>query len=86
VSQNSSIGIVGESTGVINVVGTVVSNNATGVSGFSGSALIRLSNTDILNNNIGINVAGGTTVATFQNNRFAGNTTPGATNSTLSQQ
>lgn len=86
VSHNSNIGIVAESASVVNVVGTVVSNNGTGVSGFSGTALIRLSNTDILNNNIGINVAAGTTVATFQNNRFAGNTTPGATNSTLSQQ
>jgi hypothetical protein len=86
VSQNSNIGIVAESTGVINVVSTVVSNNATGVSGFSGSALVRLSNSDVLNNNVGISVAAGTTVATFQNNRFAGNTTPGATNSTLSQQ
>jgi hypothetical protein len=31
-------------------------------------------------------VAAGTTVASFQNNIFAGNTTPGATNQNLSQQ
>ena len=64
----------------------MVTNNVTGVSGFSGTAVIRLSNSAILNNNIGINVAAGTTVASFQNNMFAGNTTPGATNQNLSQQ
>ncbi|HEX5732755.1 MAG TPA: right-handed parallel beta-helix repeat-containing protein [Blastocatellia bacterium] len=86
VSHNTGIGVVAESTGVINVERTVITNNGTGVSGFSGTALIRLSNSAILNNNIGINVTGGTTVATFQNNVFAGNTTPGATNQNLSQQ
>jgi hypothetical protein len=86
VSQNTGIGIVGESTSVINVEGTMISNNGTGVSGFSGTAVIRLSNSGVYNNGTGINVAAGTTVATFQNNRFANNTVPGAANVFLSQQ
>ncbi|HJQ67856.1 MAG TPA: right-handed parallel beta-helix repeat-containing protein [Blastocatellia bacterium] len=85
-SQNTSIGIVAESTATINVERTVVSNNLTGVSGFSGTAIIRLSNSALYNNGTGINVAAGTTVATFQNNQFAGNTTPGAANVFLTQQ
>ena len=86
VSHNTSMGIVAETTSVINVESTVVSNNSMGVVGFSGTALVRLSNTDIFNNGTGISIAPGTTVATFQNNRFAGNTTPGAPNLFLSQQ
>ena len=86
VSQNTSIGIVAEFASVINVERTVVSNNPTGVSGFSGTATIRLSNSGIFNNGTGINVAAGTTVASFQNNQFAGNTVPGGANVFLSQQ
>jgi nitrous oxidase accessory protein NosD len=86
VSQNTSIGIVAELASVINVERTVVSNNPTGVSGFSGTATIRLSNSGIFNNGTGINVAAGTTVASFQNNQFAGNTVPGAANVFLTQQ
>ncbi|HJQ67857.1 MAG TPA: right-handed parallel beta-helix repeat-containing protein [Blastocatellia bacterium] len=85
-SQNTSIGIVAESTATINVERTVISNNPTGVSSFSGTAIIRLSNSALYNNGTGINVAAGTTVASFQNNQFAGNTTPGAANVFLSQQ
>ena len=86
VSHNTSMGIVAENATVINVESTVVSNNSMGVVGFSGTALVRLSNTDIFNNGTGISIAPGTTVATFQNNRFAGNTIPGAPNLFLSQQ
>jgi hypothetical protein len=86
VSHNSSVGIVAEQASLINVEGTMVSNNGTGVSAFSGTAQIRLSNTCIFNNNIGINVATNAIVASFQNNRFAGNNTPGATNQNVSQQ
>jgi hypothetical protein len=86
VSHNSNIGIVAEQSSLINVEGTMVTNNGTGVSAFSGTAQIRLSNTCIFNNNIGINVAAGAIVASFQNNRFAGNTTPGATNQNVTQQ
>lgn len=86
VSNNLSMGIVAENTSVINVESTVVSNNLQGVRGFSGTAVIRLSNTDIFDNGTGISIAPGTTVATFQNNRFAGNTVPGAPNAFLSQQ
>lgn len=86
VSHNITGGIVAEFASVVNVDGTMISNNGTGVNGFSGTAVIRLSNSCIFNNNVGINQAAGTTVASFQNNRFAGNTTPGATNQNLSQQ
>ena len=86
VSQNAGFGIVAEFTSTVNVEGTLISNNGTGVSALNGSALVRLSNSCVFNNTTGISFVAGTTVATFQNNRFAGNTTPGATNSNLTQQ
>lgn len=86
VSQNTSIGIVAETTSTINVENTIISDNATGVSAFSGTATIRLSRSSLFNNGAGISIAPGTTVATFQNNRLAGNTVPGAANVFLSEQ
>ena len=86
VTHNSTFGIVAENASVINVERTMITHNLTGVSAFSGTAVVRLSNSGIFNNGTGINVAAGATVATFQNNTFAANTVPGATNQNLSQQ
>jgi hypothetical protein len=83
VANNSNFGIISEVTGVINAEGVMLTGNGTAVQASAGTT-IRLSNCDILNNTTGISAVG--TVATFQNNRNAGNTTPGAPNQTLTQQ
>ncbi len=78
--------VVAENSATINAENTVMANSGTGVSAFTAGSTVRLSNCDILNNTTGISIAAGATVASFQNNRNAGNTTPGAPNSPLSQQ
>ncbi|MGH9802128.1 MAG: right-handed parallel beta-helix repeat-containing protein [Blastocatellia bacterium] len=78
--------LVAENTSVINAEGCVMSHSGTGVSAFTSGATVRLSNCDILNNSTGISIAAGGTVASFQNNRNAGNTTAGAPNANLTQQ
>ncbi len=84
VSQNSNIGILAGG-GTINIESSTMASNAVGVQANTGTT-IRLSNVDILNNNTGISILPGGTVASFGNNRIAGNTTPGAPNQLLSQQ
>jgi len=83
VANNSNFGIISEVSGVINAEGVMLSGNNTAVQANAGTT-VRLSNCDILNNTTGISALG--TVASFQNNRNAGNTTAGAPNQTLTQQ
>jgi len=73
ISHQSSIGAVAEGSAVLNVVGSAVTNNGTGVSAFAGTSTIRVANCDILNNTIGVNNAG--TGQRFGNNRITGNGT-----------
>jgi hypothetical protein len=85
-AHNTNQGLVAENLAVLNAENCVSSNNGTGVAAFSSGSTVRLSNCDILNNNVGISIAAGGVVASFQNNRNAGNTTPGAPNTPLTQQ
>ncbi|NOT61351.1 MAG: hypothetical protein HOP19_14125 [Acidobacteria bacterium] len=85
-TQITNQAVVAETTSVINAESCVMSHSGTGVSAFTAGATVRLSNCDILNNSTGISIAAGGTVASFQNNRNAGNTTAGAPNSNLTQQ
>jgi len=85
-THNSNQGLVAENVAVLNAENCVSSNNGTGAAAFSSGSTVRLSNCDILNNNVGISIAAGGVVASFQNNRNAGNTTPGAPNTPLAQQ
>jgi hypothetical protein len=67
--------IVAENSAVINAVGNVISRSGTGVSAFSSGSTVRLSDSVIVNNAIGVSVAVGGTGETFQNNVIAGNGT-----------
>lgn len=86
ITQITNQALVAENTSVINAEGCVMAHSGTGVSAFTSGSTVRLSNCDIFNNTTGISIAAGGTVASFQNNRNAGNTTAGAPNSTLTQQ
>ena len=86
VSQITNQAVVAEGTATINAENCVMANSGTGVSAFTNGSTVRISNCDIFNNSTGISIAAGGTVASFQNNRNAGNTTAGAPNSTLTQQ
>jgi hypothetical protein len=78
--------VVAEATSTLNATNCVMSHSGTGVSAFSSGSTVRISGCDILNNTTGINIAVGGTVASFQNNRNAGNTTPGAPNVNIALQ
>lgn len=73
VSHQTNIGVVAEGTSVLNIAGTVVSGNATGVNAFTSGSTINLANNDIFSNNTGVLVAAGATCNRFQNNRIFGN-------------
>lgn len=85
IAQNTAQGLLAASaTAVINAETCVLTNNDIGVSATT-SGLIRLSNCNIAFNNTGIATSGGT-VASFGNNKNAGNTTNGAPSLLLAQQ
>ena len=84
ISQNSNIGVLAAG-GTINMESSGVTSNTVGVQANAG-ATIRLSNVNVLNNTTGISILPGGVVASFGNNRIAGNTTPGSPNQLLSQQ
>jgi len=83
ISQNTGFGLLAENGGFISSLGNVISGNATGVAAHTGSVL-RLSDTDILNNTTGIVAVG--SVPSAGNNRNTGNGTPGAPNATITVQ
>lgn len=85
VSNNSNFGIIAQGGATINVESTVVAHNGTGVSaGTAGTSTLRLSNTSIFGNSTGISAVG--VVASFGNNKNAGNTTNGAPTTVIAQQ
>jgi hypothetical protein len=77
-SYNTNFGVVAEGTATINLTGSTISNNLTGVSASVAGTTVRITNNMILNNGNGIVAAG--TVSSGGNNKNAGNTTPGAPN------
>ena len=84
VAQNSNIGILAAG-GTINVESSRVASNAVAVQANFG-AVIRLSNAAILNNTTGISILAGGTVATFGNNKVAGNIFSSLPNAAIGQQ
>jgi hypothetical protein len=78
ISGNASFGIVAQSppgssaTTEVNVETCVLSQNAVGVAVLNGGPVVRLSNTNITNNSVGISLSSGT-VETFGNNRITAN-------------
>jgi len=69
----------------INVDNSTFANSGTAISSAGVGSTIRISDNLIYNNTTGLNVGGGT-IATAGNNRTGGNTTPGATNGTITLQ
>jgi parallel beta helix pectate lyase-like protein len=74
VSHQSNSGVVSEGTSVVNVVSTVVANNATGVNVFVNGSTTNLANNDIFGNSTGVLVTAGAVCNRFQNNRVFSNT------------
>jgi hypothetical protein len=85
ISGNASNGILGStSTTRINVEGCQISfNDLAGVNASASGAIIRLANNDIVNNNTGISISAGATVASTGNNRVDGNVGTTAPNGTF---
>lgn len=91
ISNNTNFGVKAASTSapaVINLESCTVTGNRTassaGVDATGASAIVRISNVDVFNNAIGLNVVGGTIVS-FGNNRVLQNTTNGAPSTTVGQ-
>jgi hypothetical protein len=61
------------------------SSNSSGVRADGAQARIRISNSIVINNDVGLNLAGGS-IASWGNNKVSGNTINGAPNSTLTLQ
>ncbi len=84
VSDVTNQAIVAENSAVINVVGTTLTKNGTGISAFSSGTTVRLSSCSIFNNAVGVSIAAGATGNAFGNNAILGNSTDvvgGLTNS-----
>lgn len=65
---------------------TISQNSATGVRGIGTGATIRIGNSDITGNGIGVKSASGATVSSYGNNRLNGNTSDGTFTGTIAQQ
>jgi hypothetical protein len=61
------------------------SSNSSGIQSNGAQAMVRISNVVVTNNDIGLNLPGGS-IASWGNNKITGNNLNGAPNSTLSQQ
>lgn len=85
ITQNSTNGILAEGTSTVNASDMSITNNATGVQA-TGTATVRMSNLNIFNNTIGIARAAGGVLASFSNNKIAGNGTNGTPSAYLSNQ
>ena len=65
---------------------TISQNTATGVRGIGTGATIRIGNSAITGNGIGVKSASGATVSSYGNNRLNGNTSDGTFTGTIPQQ
>ncbi|MES2986267.1 MAG: right-handed parallel beta-helix repeat-containing protein [Pseudomonadota bacterium] len=75
----------GASAGAILLSNSTVSNNSTaGVLTNGPNAIVRVNNSTVIGNGIGISVNGSSTIGTFGNNRVYGNSDNGAFNLSLS--
>jgi parallel beta-helix repeat protein len=89
--NNGAIATSVSAAAVLNLEDTVLSTNrnaglnSSGVQSFGANSILRISNCDIFNNDIGINAASGGSVVSFGNNRVTQNTTPGAPTVTIGE-
>jgi hypothetical protein len=75
ISHVTNQAIVAENSAVINASKCVLSRNGTGISAANVNATIRISDCQIFNNTVGVNVVVGGTGDTFGNNAVLGNGT-----------
>jgi hypothetical protein len=73
VVSHARVGIMANNSGVLNTENCVISNNNTGVKSADAASVMRLSNTSIFSNTIGVEGTG--KVFSFGNNKVAGNAT-----------
>jgi hypothetical protein len=84
-SQNSTAGIATLGTSQVNLEGILIALNTTGISA-GGSSAVRMSNVHVLNNGTGLAAAASGVIASFSNNKIAGNTTQGTPTAYLTSQ
>jgi hypothetical protein len=89
--NNGFLAISTSQAAQMTIDGSIASNNrnpsssSSGIQSNGALSTIRISNVVVTNNDIGLNLAGGS-VASWGNNKIAGNNLNGAPNSSLSQQ
>lgn len=89
--NNGAIATSVSAAAVLNLESSVLSNNrnaglnSSGVQSFGLNSILRITNVDIFNNDIGINAASSGSIVSFGNNRVTQNTTPGAPTVTIGQ-
>ena len=83
-SQNSGVGVIAGNTSIVSCINSLFASNNIAVQATTGSTL-RISNNDFYNNTTAIDNAGGV-VATANNNRDAGSTTPGSPTTSIVYQ
>jgi hypothetical protein len=75
ISHVTNQAVVAENTSTVNVIGSSLFKNGTGVSAFTSGATVRIANNNIFNNTTGVNVTAGGVCQRFQNNQVLGNGT-----------
>jgi nitrous oxidase accessory protein NosD len=75
ISHVTNQAIVAEGSAQINVANCALSRNGTGVATFNAGATIRISESRIFNNTVGVSIAAGSTGNTFGDNAVFGNGT-----------
>lgn len=75
VSDVTNQAVVAENSAVVNATDCVLTRNGTGIAAFNAGSTIRISNSSIFNNTVGVSVAGGGIGDTFGNNAVFGNGT-----------
>ena len=85
ISQNSDAGIAAANTAQVNAESVKITNNGTGIRA-ANTSIVRMSNLNIFNNTVGISRTETGVLASFSNNKIAGNGTQGAPTAYLSNQ
>ena len=86
ISRNSTNGLLTEDLSQVNAESVLFVNNGTGITA-DGTSTVRMSNLGIFNNTTGIaRIGTASTLASYSNNKMAGNTTQGNPTAYLSAQ
>lgn len=85
-ASNNQLGVNAHHFGIVMVSNCIVTNNQTGLSTTASSAMFRVTGSSVSGNEFGLQVSGGSTLASFGNNALAGNTTDGDFTATIPLQ